>query len=180
MTPKLFDLVGGEIKPTEHCYTINSLRNVIDEYGDNAGKVFATIHYYLSLNPEDNPFAYLPEVGRWDQIIASICPELDLNNPIVEFAIEDARKAYETTLYKVFKSFKNLLDKLSVAIGDVNPNLSKDLGNMGQIKEAVKSYKELKAAYNDSFEEYMRSFDTVSGRGGTKTAYDADFDDDLD
>ena len=32
MIGKLFDIQGGKLVPTEHCYTINWLKDIMDEY----------------------------------------------------------------------------------------------------------------------------------------------------
>lgn len=179
---KLFDIRDGEVFPTEHCYAIYQLKHLIDHYQENAGRVLACIHYYISLNPEDNPFAYLPEEGRWAIIVTNVCPELlDVHDDLtLRDAIDICKELYETTEYKMYKAFKTLMDKLVTAIEGTNPNLTRDSGNMGQIKEAVKSYKDLKAAYKESFDEYMKTFNSNQIRGNMQEAYDSDYEDEDD
>ena len=164
MNVKLFDLVNGEIVPSIHCKTISSFVNLEEEYGPNTGKICACFHYMLSLNPEDNPFAYYPEEGKWQAINESVLPELPLDvqgNLVLSLALSQAREMYETSPYRVYKAFKNLLDKLVVSIDNSTIDLTKDSGNIAQIKGVVAAYADIKKAYQDSFQEFMKSFNTT-------------------
>ena len=50
MLVKLFDIQNSKVVPTEHCYTINSLKTIMDEnfsnqsYIDSANKIYSIIN----------------------------------------------------------------------------------------------------------------------------------------
>ena len=58
MQVKLFDIDPTNkyvVVPTAHCYTITPLKQVIDMYGDEAGRVLAYLYYMFELDPTLNP-----------------------------------------------------------------------------------------------------------------------------
>lgn len=180
MEPILFDLKDGKVVPSIHCHTINAFKNLLDEYDSNAGKVCAVIHYMHSLNPQTNPYALIPELGKKEHIINKVCPELNLDNPTFELASEEAFVLYNSGPRRAFLAYKNLIDKVIDELNLTNVDLSKAKGNMTQIATAIKSHSTLEAAYNASFEKYMNSLNQSKNRGGTKKSYDDDIDDDDD
>ena len=38
---RLFDLQNGQVIPTEHCYTIGYLKDIMDEYPDDYISIYA-------------------------------------------------------------------------------------------------------------------------------------------
>lgn len=178
---KLFYIEDGKAMPSEHCYTIGYLKDIMDEYGENATKIFLYFHYMWSFNPDDNPFINLPEAEKQEVIVRNICPEIDIDDPLIQEGLELVGKLYETPSYRVFMSFKNSIDKLATALKYVHISLDKDDGNIREIKEANKTYQELKVAYKDAFKEMMNELGSIRGRGGGDLSYDEfEEDDDLE
>lgn len=178
MEPSLFDIKDGNVVPTEHCYTIAAYKNVIDEYGPNAGKVFAFCHYMSSLNEKTNPFALLPEAEKEEVITRQICPELDTDSTIIKEALELTKKCYETTSYLLYQGFKINQERLATLLRTTEWNASKD-GNMMQLIAAAKAYPALREAYKQTYREYQEEMGNNIGRGGADLAYDEDDADDI-
>ncbi len=42
---RLFDIHNGKVVPSEHCYTLKFLKDIMDEYGDESVKVYAYLFY---------------------------------------------------------------------------------------------------------------------------------------
>lgn len=179
MEPVLFDIASGVVTPTEHCYTIAVYKNVIDEFGGNAGKIFAFLHYMCSLNEKTNPFALIPEPEKEEIIIRQICPELDTDGQVVREALEMTKKLYESSTYTLFKGFKMLIDRLGAYLQKTEWTDGKD-GNMSQLVNAAKSYPALRDAYKQAYKEYQEEQGINQVRGGGQMAYDEDDEDDID
>lgn len=171
--PKLYDLVNGKPIPAPSCYTIEKFKAVIDYYGEDSGQIFAAITNLYSLNPENNPYANLPEEHKWEEIRDGMLGYIS-HEPIIDVAKEYAERMFMTTPYRAFRAFKNLMEKIIVEIETADVDLTKDSGNMQQIKHALGTYKELKNSYNDSFQEYIKSIGFGETLAGREKAYDED------
>lgn len=180
MEPHLFDIENGVVTPTEHCYTIAAYKNVIDEFGPNAGKVFAFCHYMCSLNEKTNPFALLPEAEKEEVITRQILtPDIDTANPIIVEAWELTRQVYETTTYRLYQGFKVSQDKLGKFLREAEWSTGKE-GSTQQLIAAQKAYPDLRAAFKQAYREYQEEQGNNQARGGADLAYDEDDDDDID
>lgn len=180
MPVRLFDIQERGIVPTEHCYSIGYLKDIIEEYGPNAGKIFAYYHYMWDLNPDTNPFADLPEEEKVEVIVRNICPEIDIDDPLIQEGLELVGKLYETPNYRIFKGFKIVMDKLAKELYYVNISLNKEDGNISQIKLANITYKELNEGYKEARAAYIEELGSIQARGGGKRSYDAGKSKELD
>ena len=61
---RIFDIQNGKVIPTEHCYTITSYKEIMENYPDDYISIFAYIFYLSCPNPELNPFFDVPEVDK--------------------------------------------------------------------------------------------------------------------
>lgn len=166
MSVKLFDIKEGVARPTEHCYTIGYLKDILDEYGENAPKIFLYLHYMCSLNPEDNPFANRPEIEKKEIIVRNICPEIDIDTPLIETALDLVRDLYETPNYRAYKSFKNVMDKISYAIEFAKVHVTKEDGNSGEIQKAIKVYNDIKLNCREAYKEMLDEMQVTTAWGG--------------
>lgn len=173
MLVKLFDIHEGRIVPTEHCYAIGYLKDIIEDYGPNSGKIFAFFHYMWDLNEETNPFANVAEEEKVEVIVRAICPEIDIDDPLIQEGLELVGKLYETPNYRIFKGFKIVLEKLAKELYYVNISLNKEDGNISQIKMANMTYKELNEGYKEAKAAYIEELGSIQARGGGKRSYDA-------
>lgn len=53
---KLFDIHEGAIVPSDHCYTLKFLKDIIDQYPDDHMQIFLYLFYMTCPNPDMNPF----------------------------------------------------------------------------------------------------------------------------
>ena len=70
MITKLFDIQNEKVIPTEHCYTLNFLKDIMDEYPNTHMSIYTYLFYMTCPNPDMNPFFHLPEGDKEDIIIA--------------------------------------------------------------------------------------------------------------
>ena len=163
---KLFEIREDGIFPTEFCHTNIYFKGVLEEYGVNAGKVFAYFHYMCSMNTEDNPYYNYPDEERKEIIIRNVCPLIDVDDPLIQECLEQTQKLYETPTYRVHKGFKRALDKLGVALNFVYISLDKLDGNTGELQKASKLYKDLMIDYKSSYKEMQEEMGLTEARGG--------------
>lgn len=173
MQSKLFNINNGILTLTEHCHTIWYLQSIIDKYGeDNAKKIFLVLHYLNDLNPTTNAFANISEVGRLEAIISAVCPELpllvDWNDEEIVLAISLIKELYETPTYRVYKTFKTLIDKLNYELQTVNISLYKDDGNIAQVDKALSTYNNMRDGAKKAFEEFEKENNVEKVWGGAK------------
>ena len=72
MLIKLFDIQNGKVVPSEHCYTLKSLKAIMDEYPDTYLSVYQYVFYMTCPDPDLNPFFNMPEHEKEDLIIEEI------------------------------------------------------------------------------------------------------------
>ena len=72
MLVRLFDVQNGKVIPTEHCYTLNFLKDLMDVYPDTYMQVYQYLFYMTCPNPDMNPFFNLPEHEKEDLIIEEV------------------------------------------------------------------------------------------------------------
>ena len=72
MLVKLFDIQNGKVIPSEHCYTIKSLKSIMDKYPDTFLSVYLYIFYMTCPDPDMNPFFNIPEHEKEDLIIEEV------------------------------------------------------------------------------------------------------------
>ena len=56
MIVKLFDIQNGKVIPSEHCYTLKTLKTIIEEYPEEHLQIFQYVFYMTYPNPDLNPF----------------------------------------------------------------------------------------------------------------------------
>lgn len=172
MTVKLFEIDGDIAKPTALCYQVPYLKDIIDEYGENAIKIFRFFHYMWDLNPATNPYVNLAEEEKIEVITRNICPDIDIDDQLIKEGLELVGKLYETETYRIYKGFKRAMDKLATQISFVQISLYKDDGNAGEVDKAVRLYDNLKARLKESYQDLMDEMNVVNARGGGRRAYD--------
>lgn len=64
MIVRLFDVQNGKVIPTEHCYTLDSLKSIMDNYPDTYMSVYQYVFYMTCPNPDMNPFFNVPEAEK--------------------------------------------------------------------------------------------------------------------
>src|SRR5262245_10394667 len=146
MTNKLFDIVGDTIIPKPDCQIIMPIKDIIENYPDDHLKIIAFLHYMNSMNPNDNPYADVPLIGRAEKIIQELRIDIDPDADDIQAALECVEEMYYTTFYGVYKGFKASLDKLGEKLLNEDLDLSRD-GNGAAIRAYMKDYEQLRRSF---------------------------------
>lgn len=173
MASKLFDIVGGRAKLTEHCYTIEDFKQIIDTFGEDiATKIFTVYHYMADLNPDTNPFANVSEVDKLETIVRATCPklpiEIDWNDDIFQEGIELTRTCYATGSYRGYLALKTLRDKLVYTVQNTPVSASKDDGNTSELDRLLKVLETVTESTRKAFSEFEAENGTVQRKGGRR------------
>lgn len=75
MIVRLFDVQNGVVIPTEHCYTLKSLKDIMDNYPQEYLKIYQYLFYMTCPNPDMNPFFNMPNMDKEEEILREIQAE---------------------------------------------------------------------------------------------------------
>lgn len=167
---RLFDIQNGQVVPSEHCYTLNSLKRIMDEYGEEAVKVYAYLFYMTCPNPDLNPFFDVPEQDKEELILAEVDGDFSGEDESIRGALKVCQKMYETPTYRAYQGIKIALDNMATFMATEKPTSGRDGSATAllRIAERFDSVRQsFKGVYRDLQEEQQSSV-----RGGQRLAYD--------
>lgn len=170
MIIKLFDVQNNVVIPTEHCYTLKALKDVMDEYPDDYLKIYQYLFYMTCPNPDMNPFFYTPDIDKENLIMQQIEGEFSTEDDTVFTALQFCQRMYETPTSRAYKGIASMLDRLARYMEVTTITAGRD-GNINSLISAAKNYEAIrqsfKGAYKDLQEEQQSRV-----RGGQGLAYD--------
>lgn len=168
---KLFDIQNGKVIPSEHCYTLFSLKRIMEEYPeDESVKIFAYLFYLSCPNPDMNPFFDVPEVDKEELIRREVGGEFDSDDDAIQEALEVIKKLYETPTVRAYMGIKSMLDRLAKYMETTDIEHGRD-GNITALINAASKFEAIRQSFKGTLrdlEEEQKS--TV--RGGQNLAYD--------
>lgn len=170
MLVKLFDIQNGAVIPSEHCYTLTFLKDLMEEYPDTYLKVYQYLFYMTCPNPDLNPFFNVPEHEKEDLIIEEIKLEESTEDPKIIYSMEMCQKLYETPTYRAYKGIKSMLDRLARYMETTAIEHGRD-GNINSMVNAAAKFEQIRNSYKGAFND-MQEEQQSSVRGGAGLAYD--------
>jgi hypothetical protein len=172
MLAKLFDVKDNVLIPTEHCYIITWLKDIMDAYqeDDEYLKVYAYIYYMTYPDSVANPYFNMSDMDKEPTILYDIDAEFSTEDDLILIALEKCREIYNTPISRAYECMKGMLDKLANFLKTASITTGRD-GNMHQIVQAAKNFEAIsrsfKGAYKDLQEEQQARI-----RGNKQRAYD--------
>lgn len=170
MLAKLFDVQNGKVIPSEHCYSIKSLKNIMDKYPDTYMSVYLFIFYMTCPDPDMNPFFNIPEHEKEELIIDEIELEESPEDESIINALKLCEDLYHTPTYRAYKGIKTMLDRLARYMEKTQIEHGRD-GNLTALVNTAAKFDSIrqsfKGAYNDMKDEQKSQV-----RGGQGLAYD--------
>lgn len=167
---KLFDIQNNKITPTEHCYTISTLKSIMDKYPDEYNSIYAYLFYMSCLNDEENPFANIPEGDKEDIILKEVGGNFSPDDKEIYNALELTRKLYETVSYRMYRAIKISVDKMAKYL-EATPITDGRDGNIKDIQKAQKEFNEI-CMNVVARERAFKEENSTIARGGSQIAYD--------
>jgi len=166
---RLFEIEGGIVKATEHCYMISWLKNIIDEYPEEYLKVFAYIYYTSDLSP-DNPYFNVLAEDKEQKILKDLQPEFDIEDPLILYAIDECTKLYTTPTMRSYDAIKTMLDNMNTYLKTTEITDGRE-GNIGSMLRVAKDFKSVRESFK-GVQGDLAEETKIRARGGMKLPYD--------
>ena len=170
MLVKLFDIQNSKVVPTEHCYTIKSLKKIMDKYPDDFLSIYQYIFYMTCPDPDMNPFFNMPEHEKEDLIIEEVELEISTEEPEIRQGIEICKALYETPTYRAYKGIKTMLDRLARYMETTSIEHGRD-GNLTSLVNTAAKFDQIRQSFKGAYSD-MKDEQKSSVRGGQGLAYD--------
>lgn len=167
---KLFDIQNDIITPTEHCYTIESLKHIMDKYPKDYLAVYAYLFYMSCINEEENPFANIEEINKEDFILKQIGGDFSSDDPLISNALDTCKKLYDVPSYRFYRSAKIGVEKMGKWLENAPITEGRD-GNGMQYNRYMKDYDSICKTFEERWKKLKEELSTTS-RGGHDIAYD--------
>ena len=170
MIAKLFDVQNGVVIPSEHCYTLKALKDIMDNYPQDHLKIYLYLFYMTCPNPDLNPFFNVPHMDKEDIILNEIVATFSTEDDDIVTALRFCQRMYETPTSRAYEGMQKALDRISRYLSTTQITDGKD-GNIAQIRAIAKDFdairQSFKGVYKDLQEEQQSKV-----RGGQGLAYD--------
>jgi len=171
MLIKLFDVQNRTVVPTEHCYTLKALKDVMTEYPDDYLKIYQYLFYMTCPNPDMNPFFHTPEIEKEFLIMAEIEGEFSIEDDTVFTALKFCQRMYETPTSRAYKGMSAMLDRLAKYMETTQITAGRD-GNINSLVAAAKNFDQIRASFKGVYKD-LQEEQSSKVRGGQGLAYDA-------
>jgi hypothetical protein len=170
MIIKLFDIQNGVVVPTEHCYTLKALKDVMDEYPEEHLKIYLYLFYMSCPNPDLNPFFYTPEMDKEDLILKQIDSDFSVEDDSIYIALQFCQRMYETPTSRAYKGIASMLDRLARYMETQSITDGRD-GNINSIVSAAKNFDQIRSSFKGVYKD-LQEEQSSKVRGGIGMAYD--------
>ena len=167
---RLFDVSNGKVIPSEHCYTLKFLKDIMDEYPDDHLKIYSYLFYMTCPNPDMNPFFDIPETDKEEIILKEIDAEFSVEDDLVIAGLKMCERLYQTPTYRAYLGIKIFLDNMAKSMATEQLTFGRDGSSPALLRMAEKYdgvRQSFKGVYRDLMEEQQSSV-----RGRQNLAYD--------
>ena len=171
MTIKLFDIENGVVIPTEHCYTLSTLKDLMEKYPEDYLKVYQYLFYMTCPNPDMNPFFHTPEIDKEYIILKEIAAEFSTEDDDIHTALSFCQRMYETPSSRAYKGMASMLDRLARYMETTQITAGRD-GNINSLVAAAKNFDQIRASFKVVYKD-LQDEQSSKVRGGQGLAYDS-------
>ena len=167
---RLFDIQNNQVVPTEHCYTLKFLKDIMDVYPDDHLKIYSYLFYMTCPNPDLNPFFHFPDGDKEEFILKELDVEFSTEDDLIIDAVKKCQKMYETETSRAYYGIKKALDNIARYMSTTQITDGRD-GNIAQIGRIAKDFDAIRQSYKGVYKDLMEEQQS-SVRGGQNLAYD--------
>jgi hypothetical protein len=171
MIVKLFEIQNNVVIPTEHCYTLKALKDIMDDYPEDYLKIYQYLFYMTCPNPDMNPFFYTPDVDKENLIMQQIEGEFSTEDDTVFTALKFCERMYETPTSRAYKGIASMLDRLARYMEVTTITAGRD-GNINSLISAAKNYDAIRQSFKGAYKD-LQEEQSSRVRGGQGLAYDS-------
>ena len=167
---RLFDVQDDKLVPTEHCYALSFLKNIMDAYPDTYIEVYKYLFYMTCPNPEVNPFFNVPDEDKEDIILQEIKADFSTEDDLVVIAKDRCRQLYETPTVRAYNGMAKMMDRLAKYMETTPITHGRD-GNINSLVAAAKNFEGIRLSFKGVYKDLQEEQKTHT-RGGACLAYD--------
>lgn len=167
---RLFDVQNGKVIPTEHCFTLNFLSDIMKEYPDDYIGIYTYLFYMTCPNPDLNPYFNLPEDDKEQIILQDINANFSTEDDMIRHAITRCNLLYETPTSRAYKGISSMLDRLALYMEKTPITHGRD-GNITALVNAAKNFEGIRQSFKGAYKDLKEEQETRT-RGGGSLAYD--------
>lgn len=168
---RLFDISNGKVIPTEHCYTLYFLKNIMEEYPEDYLKIYQYLFYMTCPNPDLNPFFHFKESEKEEVILEEIGAEFSTEDDLIQRALILCNKMYETETSRAYYGIKKALDNMATFMATEMPTSGRD-GSATALMNIAKNFDAIRQSYKGVYKDLMEEQQSTV-RGGQSLAYDS-------
>lgn len=167
---KLLDLQNGKIIPTEHCYVLGFLKDIMDTYPEQHLSIYAYLFYMTCPNDEINPYFNMPTDEKEQIILQDIKAEFSTEDELIITALNKCTLMYETATVRAFRGISAMLDRLGVYMEKTPISHGRD-GNINSLVSAAKNFDGIRNSFKGAYKDLKEEQQTRT-RGGGELSYD--------
>jgi hypothetical protein len=171
MITRLFDVQNGVVVPTEHCYTLKALKDIMDNYPEDHLKIYLYLFYMSCPNPDMNPFFHTPEIDKEPIILQEIQAEFSPEEDDIFIALQFCQRMYETPTSRAYKGMASMLDRLARYMETTQITSGRD-GNINSLVAAATKFDQIRASFKGVYKD-LQDEQASKVRGGQGLAYDS-------
>ena len=170
MLIRLFDIENDTVIPTEHCYTLKALKDIMDKFPDDHLKIYQYLFYMTCPSPDLNPFFHTPEIDKESLIMQEIEGEFSTEDDDVWAALKFCQKMYETPTSRAYKGIAAMLDRLGRYMETTPIEHGRD-GNINSMVNAAAKFEQIRSSFKGAYKD-LQEEQQSSVRGGYGLGYD--------
>ena len=170
MIAKLFDIENGTVIPTEHCYTLKSLKDIMEKFPDDYLKIYQYLFYMTCPSPDLNPFFHTPDIDKESLILEEIDAEFSTEDDDVYAALKFCQRMYETPTSRAYKGIAAMLDRLGRYMETTPIEHGRD-GNINSMVNAAAKFEQIRSSFKGAYKD-LQEEQQSSVRGGYGLGYD--------
>jgi hypothetical protein len=171
MIIRLFDLQNGKVIPTEHCYTLKTLKNIMDKYPEDYLKIYQYIFYMTCPSPDLNPFFTTPELDKEEIVLEEVEAEFSPEDEAIRMALQFCKDRYSTPTSRAYDGISHMLDRLARYMEVTVITDGKD-GNITSMVNAAAKFESIKSSFKGAYKD-LKDEQQSHVRGGEGLAYDS-------
>ena len=170
MLIRLFDIENDTVIPTEHCYTLKALKDIMEKFPDQYLKIYQYLFYMTCPSPDLNPFFHTPEIDKESLIMQEIEGEFSTEDDDVWAALKFCQKMYETPTSRAYKGISAMLDRLGRYMETTPIEHGRD-GNINSMVNAAAKFEQIRSSFKGAYKD-LQEEQQSSVRGGYGLGYD--------
>lgn len=167
---RLFDIVNGQVMPSEHCYALHDLKLIMKAYPEDYQTVYAYLFYMTCPNPDMNPFFNAIEHEKEELILSQLNVNFSIEDDLIVTALRLCTTLYETPTLRAYMGIKAMLDKLANYMGTNAITDGRD-GNINSIVNAAAKFEAIRISFRGAYKDLLEE-QKSQVRGGQQVAYD--------